>query len=83
MEHTALLAGNALLLPERDFAVRCSYVDYDGRNVLARWQGRTPSTAEEESAFVRNYCPLIEDGVSYLARYIKQVRDGKVPQHAM
>ena len=59
VEHTALLPGNSLLLPEDDFAVRLSYVDYDGDRVLKAWQQNPPITDQEKEDFFEKYCPLI------------------------
>ncbi len=81
VEHTAVLPGNALLLPEDDFSVRCSYVDYDGEKVLAEYQKNSPQTTEEEDAFVHKHCSLIIAGVANMARYLEQIRQGKRPVH--
>ena len=76
-----MLPGNALLLPEDDFSVRCSYVDYDGEKVLAEYQKNSPQTTEEEDAFVHKHCSLIIAGVANMARYLEQIRQGKRPVH--
>jgi len=81
VEHAAMLPGNALLLEDAEIAFRCSYVDYDGNNALEDWRRRRPSTPSEREDFVRRNCPLLTDGVSYLSRYLEQVRAGKKPQH--
>ena len=81
VEHAAMLPGNALLLDDAEIAFRCSYVDYDGTKALADWRRRRPSTPSEREDFVRRNCPLLTDGVSYLSRYLEQVRAGKKPQH--
>jgi len=81
VEHAAMLPGNALLLEDAELAFRCSYVDYDGAVALADWRRRRPSTPSEREDFVRRNCPLLTDGVSYLSRYLEQVRAGKKPQH--
>jgi aspartate/methionine/tyrosine aminotransferase len=81
VEHTALLPGSSLFLNGDDFSVRCSFVDYDGASALAAWRAKRPRTPEEESAFVRTYCPLVVDGVRYIERYLAQVRQGKRPEH--
>lgn len=83
VEHTALLPGESLLLPEADFSTRCSFVDYDGEQVLERWRAAPPRTAEEQELFFRENCPLIVDGVKYIGRYVEQVRAGKKPAHMM
>lgn len=81
VEHTALLPGSALLLPEDDFSVRFSYVDYDGETVLSKWRKNPPKTNEEEDYFIQKYCPLITDGVKNIALYLEQIRLGKLPRH--
>lgn len=81
VEHTAMLPASSLLLPDDDFSVRCSYVDYDGELALDRWRQRPPQTIEQEAAFVRECCPLIFEGVQYLARYMNGVREGRRPKH--
>jgi aspartate/methionine/tyrosine aminotransferase len=81
VEHTAMLPASSLLLPDDEFSVRCSYVDYDGEAALQRWRQRPPQTTEEEAAFVRDSCPLILEGVQYLARYMGEVREGRRPKH--
>jgi aspartate aminotransferase len=83
VEHTALLPGGALLLPEDDFSVRCSFVDYDGTKTLTEWRKNPPAGADEEAAFVTRHCPLIADGVAHMGRYMDQVRAGRRPKHAM
>ena len=82
-EHIALLPGNSLLLADDNFAVRCSFVDFDGLQALSAWHAKPPGTAEEEDAFVTENCPLIVDGVRYIARYFETIRNGKRPQHLM
>ncbi|MCZ6603466.1 MAG: aminotransferase class I/II-fold pyridoxal phosphate-dependent enzyme [Planctomycetota bacterium] len=81
VEHSAVLPGSALLLPEDDFSARCSYVDYDGEKALAAWRSSRPKTPEDEEAFLREHCSLVVDGVSYIGRYLDQVRSGKMPVH--
>jgi len=81
VEHAAMLPGNALLLDDAEIAFRCSYVDYDGVKALADWRRRRPSSPSERQDFVRRNCPLLTDGVTYLSRYLEQVRAGKKPQH--
>ena len=80
-EHTALLSGSALLLPDDDFSVRCSYVDFDGDKALAAWRATQPRTQEAREAFVRTHFPLIVKGVDSIARYMGAVRDGRKPEH--
>ncbi len=82
LEHVALLPGDALLLPEDDLSFRCSYVDYDGEEVLQSWREKSPRTSKEEDAFMRNHCPLIVDGVRYIGRYLEQIEEGRRPEHA-
>ena len=82
VEHVAMLPGNALLLEEDEIAFRCSYVDYDGNQALEDWRRRPPSTPGEREEFVRRNCSLLTDGVSFLGRYLEQLRAGKKPQHA-
>ena len=81
VEHTALLPGNSLLLPEDDFAVRFSYVDYDGDEVLKAWQEEKPESDTEKEKFFENHCPLISQGIKNIERYFIQVRQGKLPIH--
>ncbi len=81
VEHTAMLPGDALLLDESEIAFRCSFVDYDGDRALEDWRRRRPSSSSEREDFVRRNCPLLTDGVSYLGRYLEQVRAGNEPQH--
>ena len=81
-EHTALLPGSALLLPENDFSVRLSYVDYDGDTALAKWRKTPPTTAGEEDAFVEDNFPLMTQGVASIGRYLEAVRQGKQPEHS-
>ncbi len=82
VEHVAMLPGNALLLDEDEIAFRCSYVDYDGNQALEDWRRRPPSTPGEREEFVRRNCSLLTDGVSFVGRYLEQLRAGKKPQHA-
>jgi aspartate aminotransferase len=81
VEHTAMLPGEALLLDQEEIAFRCSFVDYDGDRALADWRRRPPETTGDERDFVRRNCPLVTDGVTYLGRYLDQVRAGKRPRH--
>ena len=80
-EHTALLPGSALLLPEDDFSVRCSFVDYNGESVLANWRAGRPVSADEETSFALENFPLITEGVASIARYLRSVRGGGMPGH--
>ena len=82
VEHTALLPGNSLLLPEDDFSVRLSYVDYDGDEVLKAWQRNQPHTDQEKEEFVEKNCPLVSQGIKNIERYFAQVSEGKMPVHA-
>ncbi len=81
VEHTALLPGNSLLLPENDFSVRLSYVDYKGDEVLKAWQQNQPITDQEKEEFFEKYCPLISQGIQNIERYFSQVGNGKLPVH--
>ncbi len=81
VEHTALLPGNSLLLPENDFSVRLSYVDYDGDKVLKAWQESPPTIPDEENEFFEINCPLIARGLRNIDRYFSQVRENKTPVH--
>ena len=76
-----MLPGNALLLDDAEIAFRCSYVDYDGDVALDDWRRRPPSTPAEREDFVRRNCPLLTDGVSFVSRYLDQVRSGTKPEH--
>ena len=80
MEHTALLPGGALLLPEDDFSVRCSYVDFDGDKTLAAWRANPPG-ADDREAFVKEHFHLMVKGVENIARYVGAVREGRLPEH--
>ena len=81
VDHAALLPSNGLLLPDDDFSVRCSYVDYDGQTALSNWRANPPSNENEEEEFFRTNCPLIVDGVKYIGHYISEIRKGKQPKH--
>ena len=80
MEHTALLPGGALLLPEDDFSVRCSYVDFEGDKALAAWRANPPR-ADDGEAFIKEHFPLMVRGVENIARYVGAVREGRLPEH--
>jgi aspartate/methionine/tyrosine aminotransferase len=81
VEHTAMLPGNSLLLPEDDFSVRLSYVDYNGDAVLKAWQEEKPETDNDKEMFFEKYCPLISQGIKNIERYFAQVSEGKMPVH--
>ncbi len=81
-EHTALLPGSALLLPEDHFSVRCSYVDFDGDKVLAAWRTNPPGTTKDAQAFVKEHFPHIVKGVDNIARYMGSVQEGCRPEHS-
>ena len=81
IEHAALLPSTSLLLPDSDFSVRCSYVDYDGEKALSKWRKNPPLNSEEENKFIEDSCSLVIEGINYLERYIDQVRIGKRPIH--
>lgn len=82
VEHTAILPGEALLLPQDDFSSRCSFVDYDGAAVLDAWRRAPPEDDLQREQFVRQHCPLVAGGIRRIARYFEQVRGAKRPQHA-
>ncbi|GMR24647.1 MAG: hypothetical protein BMS9Abin37_3225 [Acidobacteriota bacterium] len=79
--HTSLLPASALLLPEDDFSVRCSYVDYDGGAALESWREARPQSTREEEAFFRRFCPSLVEGASRIALYLDQIRKGQQPLH--
>lgn len=80
-KHVALLPGNNLLLPDDDFSVRLSYVDYDGDNVLNASRELTPVSETGKQQFFEQNCPLISQGIKNIERYFNQVNDGKLPVH--
>lgn len=82
VEHCALLPGDSLLLQKDDFAVRASFVDYDGGSILAAWRKGQPSTPEEEESFIQNNCPLMVTGIDNIGRYLSQISQGERPKHA-
>ncbi len=82
VEHVAMLPGDSLLLRDDDFAVRASFVDYDGDAVLDAWHDDPPTSPQEEASFFSKHCGLIIEGVSNLGRYLDQIREGKHPVHA-
>ncbi len=82
VEHTAVLPGEALLLHEDDFSVRCSFVDFDGAAALQGWRENMPDTRDDENAFARRYFPRIVEGIESIRRYIDQVQNGRKTQHA-
>ncbi|MDT8394169.1 MAG: aminotransferase class I/II-fold pyridoxal phosphate-dependent enzyme [Bacteroidales bacterium] len=81
VEHTAMLPASSLLLPDDDFSVRISYVDYDGDKVLEVWQQNPPVTDEEKINFFQTHCPSIDQGIKNIERYFQQVEVGKLPVH--
>ncbi len=81
VEHTAVLPGEALLLPTDDFSIRCSFVDYDGAQALSAWRATRPQTRAQQDAFVDQYCPLVIEGIGAMARYFDQVQRGQKPVH--
>jgi aspartate aminotransferase len=81
VEHTALLPASALLMPEDDFSVRCSYVDYDGVRALAGWRAKIPVTDEEKNSYALKMFPNFGKGVAAIQRYIQTVRQGERPKH--
>ena len=81
VEHTALLPGDALLLPPDDYSVRCSYVDYDGEKALSAWRERPPKNESDEMRFAQDHFEIMLDGVSNIGRYISEIRAGKRPVH--
>ena len=81
VEHTALLPGESLLLLEDEFAVRASYVDYDGNKLLETWKKDQPSNPQAEDEFFTQNCPLIEEGIKNINRYIDQIKNMKKPEH--
>ncbi|MFQ5701348.1 MAG: pyridoxal phosphate-dependent aminotransferase [Acidobacteriota bacterium] len=80
-EHTALLPGNALLLAEDDFSVRCCFVDYDGDRALAAWRASPPVSERDEDLFAERYFPLMLGGVASIGRYLGFLREGTQPPH--
>ena len=81
IEHTALLPGEALLMEEGNFSLRCSYVDYDGSAALKSWYEKPPANETEVDAFVQKHCPLIINGVKHISRYLEQIQQGNYPKH--
>jgi aspartate aminotransferase len=81
VEHTALLPGDALLLPAEDYSVRCSYVDYDGEGALAGWRKSPPKDESDETGFAESHFAVMLEGVSNIGRYVGEIRAGKRPKH--
>ena len=81
VEHTAMLPGNSLLLPDDDFSVRLSYVDYNGDEVFRAWQLSKPVSDSDKEKFFEKYCPLISQGIKNIERYFAQVSQGQLPVH--
>lgn len=81
VEHTALLPGNSLLLPEDDFSVRLSYVDYDGDALMKAWQQKWPESEKDKEQFFEEHCPLLDQGIKNIERYFAQLGKGKRPLH--
>jgi len=81
VEHTALLPGESLLLPENDFSVRLSYVDYNGDKVLSDWREEQPGTDREKADVFERSCPSIQQGIRNIERYFSQIKQGKKPEH--
>ena len=81
VEHTALLPGSALLLPDDDYSVRCSYVDFDGEQALAAWRGKPPKSKAEDTAFAEAHFKIMLQGVRNIDRYIGEIRKGNRPVH--
>jgi len=82
VEHTALLPGIALLLPDDDFSVRCSYVDYDGAQALRAWRHAPPTTDSEERAFVEAHFANMLRGGDNIARHLGELAAGRRPVHS-
>ncbi len=81
VEHTALLPGSALLLPDDDYSVRCSYVDFDGEKALAAWREKPPKHKAEDTAFAEAHFKIMLQGVRNIGRYIGEIRKGNRPVH--
>ncbi len=81
VEHTALLPGEALLLPRDDYSVRCSYVDFDGEKALAAWRRDKPENEADARAFAEEHFAVMLAGIRNIARYIQQIRTGRRPVH--
>jgi aspartate aminotransferase len=81
VEHTALLPGDALLLPADDYSVRCSFVDYDGEKALSAWRDDPPKDESDEMRFAQKHFEIMLAGVSNIGRYVDEIRAGKRPTH--
>ena len=81
VEHVSLLPGSALLLPDSEFSVRSSYIDFDGDAALEAWRQLRPGTKAEEEAFVLQYAELVLSGIENVRHYIETLQSGQRPKH--
>jgi aspartate/methionine/tyrosine aminotransferase len=67
--HVAFLPGSDFYLPATNLGVRAAAVDYDGADVLNRWQGSAHMTDD----ITRQWFPNLAKGCDSLDRYLRNL----------
>lgn len=72
--HTAIVAGDSMVLERTDFSARLAFVDYNGAKAMQNYIASKPSTTSEKLEFVRQNAPRLVAGLNMLQRYILDLK---------
>jgi len=72
--HTAIVAGDGLVLERTDFSARLAYVDYDGSKAYEYYQMNPPKSTSEKDEFVQINAPRLIAGLEKLELFFEDIR---------
>ncbi|KKK79420.1 hypothetical protein LCGC14_2833680, partial [marine sediment metagenome] len=71
--HTAIVAGDSLVLERTDFSARMAFVDYDGTKAYEYYLTNPPKTASEKEEFVKINAPRLVAGIKKIEMFFENI----------
>ena len=71
--HTAIVAGDSLVLERTDFSARMAFVDYDGTKAYEYYLTNPPKTASEKEEFVKINAPRLVAGIEKIEMFFENI----------
>jgi len=72
--HVATVSGDAVMLPQDNFAARIACVDYNGAAALDQYRRDRPETSLDEVAFVNETAPDMVAGVTAVRKFVENLK---------
>ena len=72
--HTAIVAGDSMVLPRNDFSARIAYVQYDGARAMQRYLDKKPKTEDEKNDFVKKSAPKVVAGIKMISQFCEDLK---------